>query len=337
MVPTSKCGGTRLFYEALLHPVSIFEYLTTVVAPLVSTRLVDAITMVVSMGDMVMNADVRKDMVSLEPMVLLSFDFCVPAWGERVVNEVLDKYSPMLEGLFKRLYSDLAYRLIKAEYTLVDSTASPEDKDRAKELLREHLGEPLFSNAMWFVKNIEVLRKEQVMEMARKIAITIFQRVGGEVTHLLGEKGVVIRDPSAPLDTYRILWILQRDNTASTGVYDLPESKVQALSLLRSILPGLIDYNTDESEFTRIAKLAQRLNDEEDINTLIGLINKAYLHNIDITDLTEAVGKLTSQRKSIVYALLSFILAKRNGYLTYIDIEGKTPIVITYPKTPYIE
>jgi len=163
----------------------------------------------------------------------------------------------------------------------------------------------------------------------------LFQRIGEKVTHLLGEKGVVIRDTSAPLDIYRILWIPQGSNTTSTGVYDLPGSKIQALSLLKSVLPRLIDYSTDENEFTRIAKLVQKLNDDEDIDTLLDLINKAYHTNINITDLVEVTEELFSQKKFIVYALLSFILAKKNGYQTYLDFEGKTPIVITYPKIPY--
>jgi hypothetical protein len=333
MTRVPKCGETRLsFYEALLQPVSIFDYLTTVVTPLVSTRLVSVITMVVSMGNVEMDVNARMDGVDLEPKLHLSFDFCVPAWDGQVVDDVLGKYGPMLEELFERVHNDYIYRIDKAFYTLMDDKTSPGDKDRAKELLREYLGESLFSNIMWLVRNIEGLRKGQVMEVMRKIAIAIFQRVGEEVTHLLGEKGVVIRDPGVPLGTYRILWIPQGDNTASTGVYDLPGSKTQVLSLLKSALPGLIDYSTNEDEITRIAKLAQRLDDKEDINTLIGLINKAYLHpGID----TKTVLGVFTQRKFIVHALLSFILTKRNGYLTYIDIEGKAPIVITYPKTPY--
>jgi len=315
-------------HEVLLRPLSIFEYLAALTAPLVSTRLIDVVIMVVNM-------DVETALKDPEAKVRLSYDFCVPTWNEQIRDDVLEKYRFMLEELFGHTYDDYAYRFDKAIYILSeDNPASTEDKDKAKETLRELFGESLFNEIMWFVKNIEYLRKSQAMEIAKRIMTTLFQRIGEKVSHLLGEKGVVIRDTSAPLDTYRILWIPQGDNTASIGVYDLPGSKIQALSLLKSILPGLIDYSTDENEFTRIAKLAQKLNDD-DIDTLLDLINKAYLHsNINITDLVEVTEELFSQKKFIVYALLSYILAEKNGYRTYLDFEGKTPIVITYPKIP---
>jgi hypothetical protein len=281
--------------------------------------------------------DVETAMKDPEPKIYLSYDFCIPTWEGQIKDDILEKYRSMLEELFNHVYEDYVYRFDKAIYILSeDNLASTEDKDKAKETLRELFDDSTFNEIMWFVKNIEYLRKSQAMEIAKRIMTILFQRIGEKVSHLLGEKGVVIRDTSAPLDIYRILWIPQGDNTAGTGVYDLPGSKIQALSLLKNVLPGLIDYNTDENEFTRIAKLAQKLNDDEDIVTLLDLINKAYLHsNINITEVVEVTEELFSQKRFIVYALLSLILAKKNGYRTYLDFEGKIPIVITYPKIPY--
>jgi len=322
-----KCNvSPGSFYEVLLRPLSIFEYLATLTAPLVLARLIDAVIMVVNM-------DVETALEDPEAKIRLFYDFCVPAWNEQMRDDILGKYRSMLVKLFDHVYGDYAYRFDKAIYILLDDKlASTEDKDKAKKTLRDLFGESLFSEVMLFVKNIKNLHISQAMETAKKIKTILFQHIGEKMSHLLGEKGVVIRDTGVPLDMYRILWIPQGDNTASTGVYDLPGSKIQALSLLKNVLPGLIDYSTDENEFTRIAELAQKLNDA-DIDTLLALINKAYLHsNINITELVEATGKLFSQKRFIVYALLSFILTKKNGYQTYLDFEGKTPIVITYPK-----
>jgi hypothetical protein len=104
-------------------------------------------------------------------------------------------------------------------------------------------------------------------------------------------------------------------------------------------MPGLIDFNinVDENEPVRIARLALKLDDEYDIDTIMNLIGKFYLEPNEMQALLEELKEHGLTKKLTVYAMLSYILTKKNGHPSFIIFEGNTPLIITYPAIKFEE
>jgi hypothetical protein len=192
----------------------------------------------------------------------------------------------------------------------------------------------VYDEVVKFVRNIDKYSIKQMEEFVGKYLNIALSTCKARVEEYLAERGVVLRDASASPGMFRLLWIPQQGGLTSKGIYDVPSSKVQVLALLRQLLPGLIDFDTGESEFTRIARLSQRLSDDYDLDTLIGIITRLYLDPSD-AGLPKRLGGLPKRYVPLV--LLSHALSRKNGVLVLVDIEGDRSFIITYPKLPYTE
>jgi hypothetical protein len=250
--------------------------------------------------------------------------FSIPMADEEIREELKAKYW----GIIKEEVNDYIHGNLERFANMLNKTKTD---NKEMEVLKYFIGDTLWGEFSWILKNREKLSTNQAMEQTKKYIFLVFQRSADSAVQFLGKKGVVFRDRNAPPTTLRILWIPQGNNVTSTGIYDVPESKVQLLSLLKSVLPGLIDFSTSENEISRIAKLALKLDDEYDLDTLVFLISKLYLEPND-TELVDELKKHGLPKKHIVYGLLTYVLTMKNKYSSFVVFEGITPVVIMYPK-----
>jgi hypothetical protein len=256
--------------------------------------------------------------------------FSIPMADEEIREELKAKYW----GIIKEEVGDYIHGNIERFANTLNKTKTD---NKEMETLKYFIGDTLWDEFSWFLKNREKLGTNQAVERTKKYIFLVFQHSADSAVQFLGKKGVVFRDRNVSLTTLRILWIPQGNNVTSTGIYDVPESKVQLLSLLKSVLSGLIDFSTSENEISRIAKLALKLDDEYDLDTLVSLISKLYLEPNDTESVLDELKKHGVPKKLIIYGLLTYILTKKNKCSSFIVFEGNTPVIITYPKLAEIE
>ena len=307
------------FYKVLLQPPSTFDFLLTLLYPLVNERLIEV-------------AGVQNDLLitplkgkgSIKVNTRAGF-FSIPMADEEIREELKAKYWDII----KEEVNEYIHGNIERFVNTLNKTKTD---NKEMETLKYLIGDTLWDEYSWFLKNREKLSTNQAMEQTKKYIFLVFQRSADSAVQFLGKKGIVFRDRNVPTTTLRILWIPQGNNVTSTGIYDVPESKVQLLSLLKSILPGLIDFSTSENEISRIAKLALKLNDEYDLDTLVSLISKLYLEPNEAESMLDEMKKHGLPKKLIIYGLLTYILTMKNKCSSFIVFEGNTPVIITYPK-----
>jgi len=311
------------FYKVLLQPPSTFDFLLTLLYPLVNERLIEVAGV---QFDLLM---VTKGKSSIDVSTRASF-FSIPMAGEEIREELKAKYwSAIKEEVNEYIHGNIE--------RFVNTLNKTKTDNKEMETLKYFIGDTLWDEFSWFLKNREKLSTNQAVERTKKYIFLVFQRSADSAVQFLGKKGVVFRDRSAPSTTLRILWIPQGNNAISTGIYDVPESKVQLLSLLKSVLPGLIDFSTGENEILRIAKLALKLDDEYDLDTLVSLISKLYLEPNEAESVLDELKKHGLPKKLIIYGLLTYILTKKNKCSSFIVFEGNIPVIIMYPKLTEIE
>jgi len=306
------------FYKVLLQPPSAFDFLLALLYPLVNERLIEVAGV---QFDLLM---VTKGKSSINVSARAGF-FSIPMADEEIREELKAKYWSVI----KEEVNDYIHGNIERFVNTLNKTKTD---NKEMETLKYFIGDTLWDEFSWFLKNREKLSTNQAVEQTKKYILLVFQRSANSAVQFLGKKGVVFRDRNAPLTTLRILWIPQGNNVTSTGIYDVPESKVQLLSLLKSVLPGLIDFSTGENEILRIAKLALKLDDEYDLDTLVSLISKLYLEPNEAESVLDELKKHGLPKKLIIYGLLTYILTKKNKCSSVIVFEGNTPVVIMYPK-----
>ncbi len=309
------------FYKVLLQPPSTFDFLLTLLYPLVNGRLIEVAG---AQTDLLITPERGKSNFSVG--IRTGF-FSIPMADEEIREELKAKYSPIIAEKLHNYINDNITRFVD----IFNKAWRKNADNKEMETLKYFIGDTLWDEFSWFFKNREKLSANQIAEQTKKYTLLVFQRSADSAVQFLGKKGVVFRDRNAPPTTLRILWIPQGNNVTSTGIYDVPESKVQLLSLLKSVLPGLIDFSTSENEILRIAKLALKLDDEYDLDTLVSLISKLYLEPND-TELVDELKKYGLPKKLIVYGLLTYVLTMKNKYSSFVVFEGITPVVIMYPK-----
>ena len=307
------------FYKVLLQPPSAFDFLLTLLYPLVNERLIE-----VAGAQIDLLITTLKGKSSIDVNTRGSF-FSIPMADEEIREELKAKYW----GIIKEEVGEYIHGNIERFVNTLNKTKTD---NKEMETLRYLIGDTLWDEFSWFLKNREKLSTNQAVERTKKYILLVFQRSADSAVQFLGKKGVVLRDRNVPPTTLRMLWIPQGDNVASTGIYDVPESKVQLLSLLKSILPGLIDFSTSESEILRIVKLALKLDDEYSLDTLVSLISKLYLEPNEAESILDVLKEHGLPKKLIIYGLLTYILTKKNKCSSFIVFEGNTPVIITYPK-----
>jgi hypothetical protein len=150
------------------------------------------------------------------------------------------------------------------------------------------------------------------------------------IERLLGEHGVVVfYEPIGPCGEtrYIIIWnsIMREMNimvNLRSGAYEIPRTKLGVLKMLKDAMPGLIDFSTEPSMFTRLARLMLKL-DGDDFVTLAELFAKAYNINAVPKD------------KWDFMTLISGLARENSNVFTLIDFEGETHITIRYipPRT----
>lgn len=307
------------FYKVLLQPPSTFDFLLTLLYPLVNERLIETAG---GQIDLLIMTQKGKNSFNVNTRGIF---FSIPMADEEIREELKAKYW----SIIKAEVNDYIHGNIERFANTLNKTKTD---NKEMETLKYFIGDTLWDEFSWLLKNREKLSTNQAMEQTKKYIFLVFQRSADSAVQFLGKKGVVFRDRNAPLTTLRILWIPQGNNATSTGIYDVPESKVQLLSLLKSVLPGLIDFSTGENEILRIAKLALKLDDEYDLDTLVSLISKLYLEPNEAESVLDELKKHGLPKKLIIYGLLTYILTKKNKCSSFIVFEGDTPVVIMYPK-----
>jgi len=149
------------------------------------------------------------------------------------------------------------------------------------------------------------------------------------IERLLGEHGVVVfYEPISCGETrYIIIWnsIVREMNVTvnlRSGAYEIPGTKLGVLKMLKDAMPSLIDFSTEPSMFTRLARLMLKL-DGDDFVTLAELFAKAYNINAVPKD------------KWDFMTLISDLARENSNVFTLIDFEGETHITIRYipPRT----
>jgi hypothetical protein len=254
----------------------------------------------------------------------------VPVSDNTLFEEIIHKYEKLMTALSEQLNNDVE-QLNDFFNKALNNNVSKADLN----VLSYFFGD-LQDEVATFIKNASKLSTAQKMELVSKYMGIAFQYCITKILQRLAEKGNVLRDTSLPPTMIRVLWIPQQEGVVSKGVHDIPSSKIQAIALLKSIMPGLIDFSTDENEYTRIARLSLHLADNNDIDTLVDIIIKLYLDPSD-AELPRHWEKLGLPKKYVPLMLLNHVLSKKYGVFTVVDFEMNTPIVITYPKLPYTE
>jgi hypothetical protein len=306
-------------YEGLLNPEHIFDYLDVLYYILIEMRLIEVIEIVIRIPVLT-----EKDKIIMLPVHTIYY---IPVESDTIGDEILRKYSPMLGKLLDKasadivLFFDMLYRAVMNEVS-----------DTEANMLKDFIGDELWGEFSWLLKNKDSLRTKQKEEFVLKYLQIVVQRIIEKIVHTLGEKGMVMYDKIAP-NTFIISWV-PRQGITTTSVYYAPKSKLQLLSILRDKLPGLIDFSTEENEFTRLARLAVRIEDNYDLDTLIQLITKLYLEPSEMW-LLEELKEAKLPKRTIALSILSFAQGKRNNCFTLIDFEGSTPIIIMYPQIPF--
>jgi len=307
------------FYEGLLNPDHIFDYLDVLYYILLEMRQIEVIEIVIKIPVLT-----EKDKIIMHPVNTIYY---IPVESNTIGDEILRKYSPMLDNLFDKASTDIVLFLDVLYRTVMNGVNNTEAN-----MLKDFIGDELWSEFSWLLKNKDSLRTKQKVEFVLKYLQIVSQRIIEKIVHSLGEKGMVIYDKFTP-NTFIISWV-PRQGLATTSVDYAPKSKLQLLSILRDKLPGLIDFSTEENEFTRLARLAVRIEDNYDLDTLIQLIAKLYLESNEMW-LLEKLKEAKLPKRIIALSILSFTLSKRNNCFTLIDFEGSTPITITYPQIPF--
>jgi len=307
------------FYDGLLNPDHILDYLDILYYILIVTKLIEVIEVVIAFPILV-----EKDKINVSPIRTMYY---IPVESDTIGDEILRKYSSMLGKLLDKasadivLFFDMLYRAVMNEVSSTETN-----------MLKDFIGDELWGEFSWLLKNKDSLRTKQKEEFVLKYLQIVVQRIIEKIVHTLGEKGMVMYDKIAP-NTFIISWV-PRQGLTTTSVDYAPKSKLQLLSILRDKLPGLIDFSTEENEFTRLARLAVRIEDNYDLDTLIQLITKLYLEPSEMW-LLEELKEARLPKRTIALSILSFAQGKRNNCFTLIDFEGSTPIIIMYPQIPF--
>jgi hypothetical protein len=299
----------------------MLDYAAVLLRHLVDTRQLDA--MIIEAGAYVERVKrgvfeiVQRDLITYMPVSTTVFEEVERKYWT-VVDTVVDLYANNIRRL-----SELINKIMNAKVGEAELAS-----------LGYFFSGAVYDEVVKFVRNIEKYSIKQMEEFVDKYLNIALSTCKARVEEYLAERGVVLRGMSVSPGMFRLLWIPQQDNLANKGIYDVPSSKVQVLALLRQLLPGLIDFDTGESEYTRIARLSQRLSDDYDLDTLIGIITRLYLDPSD-ADLPKRLDRLPKRYVPLV--LLSHALSRKNGVLVLVDIEGDRAFIITYPKLPYTE
>jgi hypothetical protein len=315
--PKSRFVIHKPLQKALYNPRSMLDYVIVIVGPLVSARLIDAIILETGIDI----TRVRRGFLTVELRSLVTY---VPAQSEGVFSEILRKYGPTVDAWFGSLSNDID-KLNELLLKGLNGEASEQEL-----CLLGHFFGDLQGEVASFIRRADKYSVKQQEEFLIKYVSIGFQRAADRVVQRLARDGAVLRDTGALPGTLRLVWLPQQGR----GIYDMPNGKVQVLSLLKSVMPGLIDFSTDESEYTRVARLALALGDDRDVDALINLIAKAYLGP---GDAPRQWVRPDVPKKYAPLLLLSYILSRERGAFSFIDFEGDTPITVTYPKIPFTE
>jgi len=315
--PKARFVIRKPLQKALYNPQSMLDYVTVVVRTLVDARLVDAMILETGIGI----TRVKRGFLTVELRSLVTY---VPTQSKDLFSEVLRKYGPTVDAWFSSLTNDID-KLNELLLKGLNGKASEQELG----LLGYFFGE-LQGEVASFMRGAHRYSIKQREEFLMKYVSIGFQRAADRAAQLLSRDGAVLRDTGAPPGVLRLVWLPQQGR----GIYDMPNGKVQVLSLLRSVTSGLIDLSTDESEYTRVARLALALGDDRDVDALINLITKAYLGP---GDAPRQWVRLDVPKKYAPLLLLSYILSRERGVFSFIDFEGATPITVTYPKIPFTE
>jgi hypothetical protein len=300
-------------YKMTYTPQSMFDYAIVVVHPLVWARQLDALGIEISMnvtrikrGSLVINM--------MEPKIY------VPADDVEINKEILNKYMPTIANILTAFSSDM-----KRVKDLFDKALDVGVSETELNSLDYFFGD-LHGEVASFLRKISKTKPVQWESLVSKYLSIAFQRLVTETVQRFAEVGAVLWETPTLLSV-RLLWFPGVGRVA----YGIPSGKVQVLALLKQLLPDLIDYSTDENEHTRLARLALKLNDDFDIDTLIDIIARFYL-NMDNEVLQEQLKTYNIPKKYAPLLLLGIALSKKAGIISFIDFEGTTPIVIMYPK-----
>ena len=315
--PKARFVIRKPLQKALYNPQSMLDYVTAVVRTLVDARLVDA--MILETG--ISMTRVKRGFLMVE---LGDFNVYVPTGSEELFRELLRKYKPALDAWYESLYNDVD-KLNELLLKGLNGEVSEQELGSLGYFFGELQGE-----VASFVRGVHKYSIKQREEFLIKYVSIGFQRAADRVVQLLSRDGAVLRDTGAPSGVLRLMWLPQQGR----GAYDIPSGKVQVLSLLKSIMPGLIDFSTGENEYTRVARLSQALSDDRDVDTLIQLIMKLYNLDAGLPRQWEEGGL---PKRYIPLGLLSRALSRERGVFSFIDFEGAIPIVVVYPKIPFTE
>jgi len=306
-------------FAHMIHtPQSMFVYAMALVNALVRERQLDALSVEIGMNI----TRIKRGVLSVDMKKSIIY---VPVGEKETADEIYNKYKSIIENVLVSLSNDLK--------NVHDLFAKAQDVGVSETELNslDYVFGDLYDEVVSFMRKIDKFNYTQRADLASKYLSIAFQRLTARAVQRLAEMGAVLQDVST-LTSVRLLWF---PNT-SRGVYNIPSSKIQVLNLLKQLLSGLIDYSTDENEYTRLARLALKLNDDFDIDTLIGLIMKLYLDPND-ADLPRWLEERGLPKKYVPLALLSYAIIKKRCVYAFIDFEGITPIVVVYPKTPITE
>lgn len=305
-------------YKMFYTPQSMFDYAITVVQPLVLARQLDALGIEISMNiTRIKRGNLMINM--MEPKIY------VPADDEEINKEILNKYMPTIANILTALSSDM-----KRVEDLFDKAIDVGVSETELDSLDYFFGD-LHSEVASSLRKIGKFKPAQWESLVSKYLSIAFQRLVTKAVQRFAEVGAILREMPTLLSA-RLLWF----PGVGRGAYDIPGGKVQVLALLKQLLPGFIDYSTDENEYTRLARLALKLNDDFDIDTLIDIIARFYL-NMDNKVLQEQLKTYATPKKYAPLLLLDIALTKKTGINSFIDFESTTPIVIMYPKMSIME
>jgi hypothetical protein len=227
-------------------------------------------------------------------------------------NEILSKIENILHSYEGQLFNELLNNFYK------DFPIKEETRRYIEEMIEE-----------FKVKGRERLADD----IMHYLYCPLFFAVRKHIIERLGEFGVVFYEPIGPCSEtrYIIIWnsimnpIMSKMNVTvnlKSGAYEIPGTKLGVLKMLKDAMPGLIDFSTEPSMFTRLARLMLKL-DGDDFVTLAELFAKAYNINAVPKD------------KWDFMTLISDLARENRNVFTLIDFEGETHITIRYipPRT----
>jgi len=310
------------FYKMFYIPQSMLVYAIAVLRPLSYARHLDMLFIEVGIDI----TRTKRGILSVKMREPKIYD---PTCETEMPGKVCTKYNSIITSVFTALSTD-----IERLGVLFGKALNAEVSEAALNSLDlSYFFGDLRDEVASFLRKTATRKYNptQWVDFASKYTSIAFQRLAIKTIQHLAEMGTVLLDVSTPSDI-RLLWL----PNVGMGIYNVPSSKVQVLSLLKRLLPGFIDYSTDENEYTRLARLALKLNDDFDIDTLIDIIARLYT-KMDSKTLQEWLRTFNLPKKYFPLILLSFILSKKNGIGSFIDFEGTIPIVIMYPKIPTME